>query len=90
MTVRKLDRAEWRDFFDHISDAIVGKRAEIEVASLSLGDQIEVEWLPVLGIAYDHKANIIEIALDGLDHLIENPNEVYATRIRSFRAINGL
>ena len=77
MTVRKLDRAEWHGFFDHISHAIVGKRAEIEVASLTLGDQIEVEWLPVLGITYDHKDNIIEIALNGLDHLINNPNEVY-------------
>jgi hypothetical protein len=77
MAVEKLDRAKWRGFFDHMSKAIVGKRAEIEVASLALGDQIEVEWLPVLGVTYDHKDNIIVIALEGLDHPIDNPSEVY-------------
>jgi hypothetical protein len=78
MTVKKLDRVEWCGFFDHVSKEIVGKRTEIEVGSLSLGDQIEVEWLPVLGITYDHKDDIIDIALQGLDHLIKHPTEVYA------------
>src|SRR3981081_4081117 len=57
--------------------ALVGKRADIEVASLKLGDQIEAEWLPLLGISYDPKDDIIEIALEGVDHLIPKPREVY-------------
>ena len=34
-----------------MSKALLGKRAEIEVASLDLGDQIAVEWIPMLGKA---------------------------------------
>lgn len=77
MTTRKLEKAEWHPFFDKVSKALIGKRAEIEIASLGLGDQIEAEWLPVIGIAYDPKDDVLEIALDGLDHLIPHPKEIY-------------
>jgi hypothetical protein len=76
-TVRKLEKTEWRRFFDWVSKGLVGKRAEIEIASLALGDQIEAEWLPLLGITFDPKNDILEIALDGLDHLISRPREIY-------------
>jgi hypothetical protein len=78
MAVQKIDRAEWQTFFDTLSKGLIGMRAEIEVASLALGDQIEAEWLPLLGIAYDPKDDVLEIALDGLDHLIHKPRELYA------------
>lgn len=78
MAVRKLDKVQWRPFFDLVSKGLVGKRAEIEVASLDLGDQIEAEWLPLLGITYDEKDDIVEIALDGHDHIINEPQEIYA------------
>jgi hypothetical protein len=77
MALRKLDKAEWRPFCDVISKTLTGKRAEIEVASLSLGDQIEAEWLPFLGIVYDPKNDMIEIALEGVDHMIRKPREFF-------------
>ena len=77
MAVRRLDKAEWRPFFDRASKAVIGKRAEIEIASLALGDQIEADWLPLIGITYDPKNDILEIVLDGLDHLIPHPHEIY-------------
>jgi len=77
MAPRKLEKADWRRFFDQLSKILIGKRAEIEIASLALGDQIEAEWLPLLGIIYDPKDDIIEVALDGLDHMIRKPREVY-------------
>jgi hypothetical protein len=77
MTARKLEKTKWRRFFDWMSKGLVGKRAEIEIASLALGDQIEAEWLPLLGITFDPKNDILEIALDGLDHLISRPREIY-------------
>jgi hypothetical protein len=77
MATRKLDRAQWRGYFDRMSKGLVGKRAEIEIASLALGAQVEAEWLPLLGIAYDPKDDVFEIALDGLDHLIAKPQAVY-------------
>jgi hypothetical protein len=75
--VKQLEKSQWRPYFDRMSKSLLGKRAEIEVASLRLGDQIEAEWLSLLGISYDPKDDIIEIALEGVDHLIHKPREVY-------------
>jgi hypothetical protein len=74
---QKLEKAQWRAFFDRTSQSLAGKRAEIEIASLDLGDQIEAEWLPLIGMTYDAKGDLIEVALEGLDHLIRRPHEVY-------------
>ncbi len=77
MAILKLEKTEWHGFFDRITKGLVGKRVEIEVDSLDLGSQIEAEWLPLLGIAYDPKDDVLEIALDGVDHLIPGPQEIY-------------
>ena len=77
MAVQKLDKSEWGAFFNRVAKGLVGKRAEIEIASLALGDQIEAEWLPILGIVYDPKTDIVEVALEGLDHMIHHPAEIY-------------
>jgi hypothetical protein len=77
MAIRKLEKTEWHAYYDRVSKVLVGKRAEVEVDSLDLGTQIAAEWLPLLGIVYDPKDNVIEIALEGVDHLIPNPDELY-------------
>ena len=77
MTVRKLDKANWHGFFDFISKLLEGKQVEIEVVSLALGDQVEAEWLPLLGLVYDPKDDLVEVALDGIDHMIPKPREIY-------------
>src|ERR1700686_5144923 len=74
---KQLEKSQWRAYFDWMSKALVGKRAEIEVASLELGDRIMAEWLPLLGISYDPKNDVIEIALEGGDHLMHKPREIY-------------
>ena len=77
MTIQKLEKDTWTSFCNGLSRRLLGKRAEVEVASLLLGDQIAAEWLPLLGIAYDPKNDVIEIALENLDHLIHRPREFY-------------
>ncbi len=77
MLARKLDRSQWRSAFDLISKEALAKRAEIEVAALPIGDQIEAEWLPLLGIVYDRKDDVVEIALEGVDHIIRSPQDVH-------------
>ncbi|HEY3658475.1 MAG TPA: DUF5335 domain-containing protein [Steroidobacteraceae bacterium] len=75
--IRKLEKPQWRPFLDAISKLLEAKEAEIEVASLKLGDQVQAEWLPLIGIAYDPGDDVVEVALDGLDHLIPRPREIY-------------
>jgi hypothetical protein len=77
MTARKLDKSQWRTFFDRLSKTLEGKQAEIEVASLSLGDQVEAEWLLLHGITYDPNDDLVEVALERLDHMIRKPREIY-------------
>jgi hypothetical protein len=78
MTTRKLDKQEWKPFFEGISKVLGAKQAEIEVMSLNIGDQVEAEWLPLIGLTYDPKDDILDIALEGLDHVIPKPREIYA------------
>jgi hypothetical protein len=77
MSVHQVDKSHWKTFFDTLTKTLVGKRAEVEVASLDLGDQIEAEWTPLIGISYDPKDDLIEVALESFDHLILEPREVY-------------
>ena len=77
MHIRKLERDRWKPFFDLVSKALVGKRVEVEVASMKIGDQIEAEWLPLLGILYEPRSDAIYVALEGLELAIEQPREVH-------------
>jgi hypothetical protein len=77
MAAEQIDRTRWAPFFDNLTKSLIGKQAEIEVASLDLGDQIEAEWAPLIGITYDRKDDLIEIALEELDHLIRSPRDVF-------------
>src|ERR1700726_577191 len=51
------------------------------------------EMATPLGIAYDPKNDVLEIALDGVDHLINSPKEVWvdagAGELLSFEVIDG-
>jgi hypothetical protein len=76
MTIRKLETSEWSAFLSGLSKLLEGKQAEIEVASLAWGAQIEAEWLPLLGLAYDPKNDQIEVILDGIDQMISHPREL--------------
>ena len=75
-TLRNLPKEEWRGFFDRMSRPLLGKRAEVEVASLDLGDQVVEEWLPMLGITYDSQDDSLDVALDRTSRVIQHPKEI--------------
>jgi hypothetical protein len=93
MTIRKIEKSEWRSFLDAVSKVLQTKEVEIEVESLDLGDQVVAEWLPLLGISYDPNDDIVEIALVGIDHRIREPREMYldngAEALTSIEVIDG-
>jgi hypothetical protein len=72
----EVPQREWREFFDRMSKGLLGKWAEIEVASLDLGDQIVAEWIPLLGITYDSRDDLLDVALDRANHVIRRPREI--------------
>jgi hypothetical protein len=73
-----IAKSEWARYCDSISKALESSDAEIEVSSLELGDQPESDWLPFIGISYDANDDIIDVALEGLDHIINHPKEMRA------------
>jgi hypothetical protein len=74
---RDVPKAEWRHFFDQMSKlALLGKWAEIEVASPELGDQIIGEKLPVIGVTYDSRDDLVDVALDRANRLIRHPKAI--------------
>nr|WP_314544053.1 DUF5335 domain-containing protein [uncultured Massilia sp.] len=77
MATVKLDKGVWQSYFDGMSKMVVGKQTEIEVASLAIGVQLEAKWIPLLGMTYDPKNDLLEVLLDGLDHLIRHPRDIY-------------
>lgn len=79
MMVRTLPKSEWNAYFDHLSKHLIGERAEVEIAGLASGDHIEARWVPLIGITYESKGDVLEIALEGLDHLIHQPRNIVVT-----------
>lgn len=73
-----IDKADWARYCERLSEVLETNKAEIEVASLELGNQIEAGWLTFLGISYDEKDDVIDIALEGVDHIIEHPKQLRA------------
>jgi Family of unknown function (DUF5335) len=76
MPTRTLPRAEWRRYCDRMSKEIAGQSVELDVASLELGDRVEARWLPLLGVVFDARGDVLEIALDGIGHAIPSPREI--------------
>lgn len=93
MVTRKLEKREWSSFLNQISKGLDSTQAEIEVASLNLGGQIQADWVPLFGIVYDSKHDIVEVAVEGLDHIIHHPIELYIEeeegKLSSLSVIDG-
>jgi len=81
MAVKKLEKEEWENYFNNFSRKFIKDKkteyAEIRVLSIESGDQPETQWIPLLGISYDDKDDLLEIAVDKLDHLIYHPDEIF-------------
>jgi hypothetical protein len=75
--LHKLDRLQWTVVCSTLSGALLGKRAVIEVVSPADGVLIESLRPPVLGIVYDAASDALKIMLDGVDHFVFNPKELY-------------
>jgi hypothetical protein len=78
MGTQKFDRSEWSDVCAAISITLLGKRAEIEVVSPDDGLLIGAQWLPIIGIDFDPVNDRFKIMLEGVDHLVFQPREMYS------------
>jgi hypothetical protein len=73
----KLDKAELHRLFDRITKDLADNPAEVDVASLQLGNQIDAQWVPLLGLSYDPRNDSVAVVLEGIDISISKPRELY-------------
>ena len=77
MTIRRLERSEWRGLCIRATRGYLGKHVEIEIASLHIGAQLEARRLPLLGMTYDPHGDVLELLVGEVDHVIRAPRELY-------------
>jgi uncharacterized protein DUF5335 len=79
-----IPATRWEASFDAFSKALEGRRTEIEVVGLAIGDQFQVDWASLKGLSYDRKDDVFWVYLDlgdkDLEHAIPHPREIL-TRI---------
>lgn len=81
MTTKQIPPKEWRTFFDrftrqHLRDD-VPETVTIEVASPETGDQVSAKDARLLGITYDPRSEALEVVLEGSDHLVFRPADIW-------------
>jgi hypothetical protein len=77
MTLTQLAKPQWQSYFDKVAKAMGAKLVQVEVTGLGLGDQVQVEWLPLIGISYDPKDDILAVAVEGIEHNIQHPKQIH-------------
>jgi hypothetical protein len=81
MAIRKLEKADWEGYFNRFSHQFMHTRridyAALEVLSPEVGAQPETAWLPLRGLTYEPRQDMLEIAVENLDHMIYHPTEIY-------------
>ena len=77
----KVPPEQLEKYFDTFSKRYLMRESttavDIEVLSSDLGDQYEAEGSHLAGIGYDPHKKSIEIELEGGDHRVFNPTEVW-------------
>lgn len=85
MAIKQIQNGEWAAYFDAFSKGLIqGRRtdyAEIRVFSPEMGAQLETAWMPLTGITYDGRGDLIEVTVgnggEHMDHRIYHPVEIY-------------
>lgn len=85
MAREEIARNDWVDFLELLSKEHEGSYVTMEVLAGDFGDQHEAERLPLVYIEYDHKDDVVIVAVGGRDgrypvvlrHLISEPEKVF-------------
>ncbi len=71
-----LDRQDWDKELAKLWKLLDGKEVEVEVEALNLGDQVEAEHVPLKGLSYDPKDDVVQVWVGDIDHLIHHPQKI--------------
>jgi len=82
MTTRKLERSQWRQYFDGVAKHLPSMRVGISILGDQIGVQVENEDSTLVGISYDPKDDAFEVATPGVSHRISHPKEIFVREQR--------
>jgi hypothetical protein len=77
MTTRKLEPSEWQQYFDEVAKRLPSMRVGVSILGEEIGAQLETEDGALLGMSYDPKAEVFEIATPNISHRVAKPREIY-------------
>ncbi|GAA4257613.1 DUF5335 family protein [Azospirillum formosense] len=77
MTTTRLEEQEWHRYFSAAKNILYGRLASVQVVGADVGAQRVADRVSLLGVTFDPKGHLLDVALDGLNHLIQNPREIY-------------
>ena len=71
-----VEKSKWADELTYLWKRLDGKQVEVEVEALKLGDQIEAEHVPLKGLSYDPKDDVVQVWVGDIDHMIHHPQKI--------------
>lgn len=77
MTTRKLESAEWQRYFDEVAKHLPSMRVGVSILGEDIGVQPETENSALLGMSYDPKDGVFEVATAHISHRVAQPKEIY-------------
>ena len=77
MQTREIEKDNWQSFFDQVSRILQGKLIQIEVDSLELGAQAELNKLSLNGLTYDKRDDAFIISTEEIEHVIHSPQQIF-------------
>jgi len=93
MPLTQLTKTQWQSYFDRVSGALGAQQVEIEVTGLGLGHQVQADWIPLLGLSYDSKNDVLVISAEGIEHWIRHPKQIHIDQeidwLRSVEAVDA-
>jgi hypothetical protein len=81
LETRRIPREELETYFDKFTKHFLAhestNRVDVELVAPDWGDQFAAEGAHLYGITYDPKDDALEFELEGADHRILHPQEVW-------------
>jgi len=83
MAIRTIEKSDWETYLNRVSKELGACLAEVEVAGLDIGDQIEAEGVTLTSVSYDPKDDLVVVDLvsrddKNVEHLVYKPVELVA------------
>ena len=76
MQNRKIPKEQWQAFCDELSHRLKHEDLKLEIAGLEVGDQIQEERGPIMGLTYEARRDEMFVLSPSLEHQIVAPVEV--------------